>query len=757
MTCTWLDMTKGEVLSQFGKSLLGSVLWRVLPLSISVLIGIWIVVIVISERSLEEETYNRIVEKSDALAMSADAKISNVLNVVRNLAASNLIVNALIDVESGFEVGGEDEQASYMDAFFRTLRVAGLRDVKLKVLDYRGRTIVNSGEAQDYQDELWVDVVMEGGEHLYIDSEKRQLTFATPISYNGGAEGILLLEVERQVFLEYLGSQLPMGAVLLRTHDNAVLYSALWGVDDELSFIEPPDSDPNIIEYQLPLRLFPVITLRYGEERVDAFATLDELHSTLLLVLVLDLIALVTGIVIAGRSVASPVKEFTEQLANHQDEPEQHVELRQAGVLEVDQLVQTYNQLQEVARSLNRELHAQYEMTSQVFSAMGDALVVVDDKQSIVDVNPAAVRLLGGDGDQLLGSMINRYILEGEGDEVIVRSGDGEEIPVIRSVSHSSDGHYVVWVLHDLSERKKAEQQEQYAAFQSGIAEMGASVLHNIGNAITGMVGHVSNLSKQYEVVKRLSTLLQEQVDQYSGKQASDKVEGRKLEDEFEHLLEILRQSSRVLDKMGGEQGIPLYLDRLSHAIHHIGEVITIQQSAARPVVHATNFPLGAMVNDTLGLLEDSLSKHRISTVLELDPKLPILLLPRNPMIQLLLNLLKNSMESIVGHGEQEATTDGEIILNARQIDSHWFELLVMDNGEGLESERLEEVFQPRVSSKKRGSGYGLHSAANFVVSMGGEIRLESEGKGAGATVRLKLPIRVQEEMGAGGPQVEQG
>lgn len=750
-------MTKGEVLSQFGKSLLGSVLWRVLPLSISVLIGIWIVVIVISERSLEEETYNRIVEKSDALAMSADAKISNVLNVVRNLAASNLIVNALIDVESGFEVGGEDEQASYMDAFFRTLRVAGLRDVKLKVLDYRGRTIVNSGEAQDYQDELWVDVVMEGGEHLYIDSEKRQLTFATPISYNGGAEGILLLEVERQVFLEYLGSQLPMGAVLLRTHDNAVLYSALWGVDDELSFIEPPDSDPNIIEYQLPLRLFPVITLRYGEERVDAFATLDELHSTLLLVLVLDLIALVTGIVIAGRSVASPVKEFTEQLANHQDEPEQHVELRQAGVLEVDQLVQTYNQLQEVARSLNRELHAQYEMTSQVFSAMGDALVVVDDKQSIVDVNPAAVRLLGGDGDQLLGSMINRYILEGEGDEVIVRSGDGEEIPVIRSVSHSSDGHYVVWVLHDLSERKKAEQQEQYAAFQSGIAEMGASVLHNIGNAITGMVGHVSNLSKQYEVVKRLSTLLQEQVDQYSGKQASDKVEGRKLEDEFEHLLEILRQSSRVLDKMGGEQGIPLYLDRLSHAIHHIGEVITIQQSAARPVVHATNFPLGAMVNDTLGLLEDSLSKHRISTVLELDPKLPILLLPRNPMIQLLLNLLKNSMESIVGHGEQEATTDGEIILNARQIDSHWFELLVMDNGEGLESERLEEVFQPRVSSKKRGSGYGLHSAANFVVSMGGEIRLESEGKGAGATVRLKLPIRVQEEMGAGGPQVEQG
>ena len=45
------------------------------------------------------------------------------------------------------------------------------------------------------------------------------------------------------------------------------------------------------------------------------------------------------------------------------------------------------------------------------------------------------------------------------------------------------------------------------------------------------------------------------------------------------------------------------------------------------------------------------------------------------------------------------------------------------------------------------GSGYGLHSAANFASSIGGSIDAESAGENQGATLRLILPLVDRREM----------
>lgn len=713
-------------------SLLGGVLWRVLPASIAVLVTIWMVVIEVSEQSLEKETVNRIEERTEGLAQATDARLSNLLFAVRNLAATSLVVNGLIHQDSSGDAGGEQ---SYLNAFFRSLKIAGLKEVSLKVLDYRGRLLVGA-ELEDYQEASWVDSVMSGGEPLFIDPQRRLFKFATPIEYQGAPEGILLLEVERKVLLEYLGEQLPMGAILLRSSDNAVLYSALWGVDDELGFVDEGD-DPGMIESEQELGLFPAITLRYGEKREQALASLDKLHSTLLVVLLLDLIALVVGIVVAGRSVVRPITEMTDQLKAQERSPELSRELKMEGVAEVDRLATTYNQLQQVTQVLNQQIREQYETMNRVFSSMADGLIVLDEEMKIVEVNPAAERLLGSDSTALLRQEVSRFIESREQQpEVTIHPADGEDIPALCSESRADDARYTIWVLHDLRERLKAEQQEQYGAFQAGIAEMGASVLHNIGNAITGMVGNVSNVDKQIKVVKRVARLLQDQGGRSAGEGAPDP----------QRMGEVLTQSGALLQKISGDEGVGGYLAKLNTAISHVGEVISIQQSAARPVVHATQFRLSSLLQDTLGLIQDGLDKRKITFVSRLDEQLPVVTLPRNPMIQLLLNLIKNSMEAIMEQMQVEPELSGEIVLSARLITSHTFEILIRDNGSGLAQEMLEEVFQPRVSTKKRGSGYGLHSAANFISSLGGEIVLESEGKGFGAQMRIELPLQVKKK-----------
>ena len=51
-------------------------------------------------------------------------------------------------------------------------------------------------------------------------------------------------------------------------------------------------------------------------------------------------------------------------------------------------------------------------------------------------------------------------------------------------------------VISDISERKSLEHQQQYVAFQSGVAEMSASILHNIGNTVGGINGYIEKIGK---------------------------------------------------------------------------------------------------------------------------------------------------------------------------------------------------------------------------------------------------------------------
>ena len=720
-------------MSQNSRGLLSSVLWRVLPLSIATLIAIWMVVIERAERSLEEETHQRIEQRVEGLVLATDGQISNILFAVRNLAANSLMINALIynDIpgEEGFD-------RSYLEAYLRSLRLAGLREVELKVLDYRGRVLVGS-TAENFEEQRWVDTLIAGGEHLEIHSKKGHFYFATPIEYNGSPEGILLLEVESKVLLEYLGSGLPLEATLLRSDDYTVLYSGLWGVDDELEFLDPPHDSSELLESEMELRLFPAITVRYSEDRAEAFSALDNLHNTLLIVLILDLIALVIGIVVAARSVIRPITHITQQLHLQERQPDQVLELKQEGLREVDQLASTYNRMQRVARELNQKVKEQYETMDQVFSSMADALLVLDRQGMIVEVNPAATELLKHTAESLLQAPVSNYVEIQQEGEVMIRTGEGEKIPALLAESHSGDSRYQIWVLHDLRERIYAEQQEQYSAFQAGIAEMGASVIHNIGNAITGMVGNINNIDKQTKMVERLSKLLANQGERM--KQAP--------QEEQERTQLVLAQSSEVLGKVvSKEEGIGGYLGKLNHAIRHVGEVISIQQSAARPNVHASQFRLESLLRDTMGLIQDSLDKRRITLETDLEKELPRLFLPKNPMIQLLLNLLKNSMEAIVEQMRQDPQLVGEIKIVVRSESERFFVMVVEDNGCGLDLEQQDAIFQSHFSTKERGSGYGLHSAGNFVTSLGGKIHMESEGAGKGAKMVILLPFALSEE-----------
>ena len=56
---------------------------------------------------------------------------------------------------------------------------------------------------------------------------------------------------------------------------------------------------------------------------------------------------------------------------------------------------------------------------------------------------------------------------------------------------------------------------------------------------------------------------------------------------------------------------------------------------------------------------------------------------------------------------------------------------------------KLKGIFRHGHSSKERGSGFGLHSAATFVQSRGGTVAAQSEGKSSGVAFVLTWSVKI--------------
>jgi C4-dicarboxylate-specific signal transduction histidine kinase len=145
-------------------------------------------------------------------------------------------------------------------------------------------------------------------------------------------------------------------------------------------------------------------------------------------------------------------------------------------------------------------------------------------------------------------------------------------------------------------------------------------------------------------------------------------------------------------------------------------------------------------------MIHDSLERYNISFELEIDPSIEHVMLPRNPLIQMLLNLFKNSMESIRLRMKQDPSLKGRIDVYVVPQQDEMFLLTVRDNGAGIDPEVAESLFHFGFTTKSTGSGFGLHASANFASSIGGDIRANSKGINQGAEMRVSLPLVVKKK-----------
>ncbi|HZH76479.1 MAG TPA: AAA family ATPase [Archangium sp.] len=278
-------------------------------------------------------------------------------------------------------------------------------------------------------------------------------------------------------------------------------------------------------------------------------------------------------------------------------------------------------------------------------------------------------------------------------------------------------------------ELKQAQARLMETARSVGMAEVAASVLHDVGNTLTSIVVDTEQMQQAVQAsrvdrVEKVSNLLVEHRAHLSDFLTRD--------ERGQHLITYLPGLAAELtqERESLRQGLGL----LSKNVQRVRKLIQLQQARAKSTLLVEECALDEVLDEALRLQEGALRKASVRVMRELEP-LPRMNVDRHRLLQIVLNLLSNARQAL------EAVPPGERCLWLRlRREGQGIRLEVRDNGQGITPEVHRRLFNQGFTTREDGHGIGLHSSALAARLMGGQLRLESAGPGQGATATLELP-----------------
>jgi PAS domain S-box-containing protein len=296
-----------------------------------------------------------------------------------------------------------------------------------------------------------------------------------------------------------------------------------------------------------------------------------------------------------------------------------------------------------------------------------------------------------------------------------------------------------VWSFRDTTERKRAEanlekaHRELLAASRlAGMAEVATGVLHNVGNVLNSV-----NVS---------ATLLRDNREQIHVQHLVKVTD--LLRQNAANLVPFLTQDPRgqrlpgFLEKLAGQivaeqANRQRELEDLGKNIEHIREIVALQQGYATVSGITEPLEVSELIEEALRMNESTFGEDSITVVRDFKNSPPVAA-DRHKVLQILVNLIRNAHQALLAAAKPEKIL--RLVVSPVDGNGH-VRIKVCDNGPGVATENLNQIFQHGFTTKKDGHGYGLHSSANAAKAMGGRLQLEPGPAGGETVFVLELPM----------------
>src|SRR5437773_10164787 len=385
------------------------------------------------------------------------------------------------------------------------------------------------------------------------------------------------------------------------------------------------------------------------------------------------------------------VEELVDQIARGE---RPRTFLVQGGV-QAQRLGLRLEKVSEDLQQLNKQIAKRESGMQTIFSAMHDALLVVDSKRHVILANKAFRNLFAlpeiSEGTPLLeivrDATLDRVIDDAFDRGALVRSDlvlDGSQVELDAVATRNDEGEITgaLVLFHDITELKKIDQVRR---------DFVANVSHELRTPLSILRGYIETLLDSPKTPR-------------------------------EELTRILRVMERHSDR----------LDLLAEDLLTLAQLESGNPNLQMETVDLSSF-LPEMVRDW----EKKLTRKQLNVIVDVPTELSPICADRTRLQEALYNLLDNAVKYSREHGE--------IRLSARQRDGE-LELAGSDHGSRIATEELPRIFErfyradkARSPDKVRGTGLGLAIVKHIAQLHGGRVEAESELE-KGTTIRVVLP-----------------
>lgn len=348
-----------------------------------------------------------------------------------------------------------------------------------------------------------------------------------------------------------------------------------------------------------------------------------------------------------------------------------------------------------------------------------DGMIVIDRAGTVLLYNRACERLFGYAAGEVLGRNIgmlmpsphrerhDTYLRDylrtgtakiiGIGREVAGRRKDGSTFPMRLSVGElGGGGPLFVGTIHDLTEDQRARARIEELQTElmrvsraSALGEMGSALAHELNQPLSAITGFVE-------------------------------------------------AGAALIDR--GEARIPKareFMDKAVAQTRRAGDVIRRLQAFSRKGgAERTVEDINTVIEETCVLATLGTAADEIDIVKNLEPDLPPVLIDSIQIQQVVLNLVRNSIDALEGRAERRID-----VATAARGDR--VEVAVSDTGPGLAPGVETRLFDPFVSTKPGGIGIGLSICRTIVETHGGEIVCDT-APGTGTRFSFTVPVLAQ-------------
>jgi len=347
-----------------------------------------------------------------------------------------------------------------------------------------------------------------------------------------------------------------------------------------------------------------------------------------------------------------------------------------------------------------------------------DATVIVDETGMIKVVNARTESLFGYHRDELVGNSVECLIPEtfnemhathgrpdvadpkprsmNDGTELYGVTKDGRDIPVEMSLSSvgAPDELLTAAAIRDISERRKMETQSRTLQLE---------------------LTHVTRLTTMGEMATGLAHELNQPLTAIT--QYCDAA------------------MSTCSDKGNADPELTELLGDIHEQAHRAGEIIRqLRQFVRKGETEKSPASLNQIITQTVRLIEPDARDKNILISVSLADDIADVTLDRVQIAQVLVNLLRNSIDAI-----DLAESDQRTVTISTNRNGEAVNVTVRDTGPGLDSST--KIFEPFQSNKVTGLGMGLPISRSIIEAHGGKLWAD-DACSHGACLHFSLPLQ---------------